>query len=55
MFVEMANTTANYLRYQCQMGKQTMALPLHSFRYRVDNKLYRIQTPHVTYLLLAML
>merc|ERR1719327_102496 len=24
-----------------------MALPLHSFRYRVDNKLYRIQTPHV--------
>jgi len=31
--------------YQCQMGKQTMAIPCHSFKHRVDNKLYRIQTP----------
>lgn len=27
------------------MGKQTMGTPLHSFQYRADNKLYRIQTP----------
>jgi len=29
--------------YQCQMGKQTMGTPFHSFPYRVDNKVYRIQ------------
>ena len=31
--------------YQCQMGKQTMGTPAHSLPYRVDNKLYRLQTP----------
>uniref|UniRef100_A0A3B4BB91 DNA-directed RNA polymerase subunit beta n=1 Tax=Periophthalmus magnuspinnatus TaxID=409849 RepID=A0A3B4BB91_9GOBI len=31
--------------YQCQMGKQTMGFPLHSFLDRTDNKLYRLQTP----------
>uniref|UniRef100_A0A7N8YA85 DNA-directed RNA polymerase subunit beta n=1 Tax=Mastacembelus armatus TaxID=205130 RepID=A0A7N8YA85_9TELE len=31
--------------YQCQMGKQTMGFPLHSFMDRTDNKLYRLQTP----------
>lgn len=31
--------------YQCQMGKQTMGFPLHSFMDRSDNKLYRLQTP----------
>ncbi|XP_034537373.1 DNA-directed RNA polymerase I subunit RPA2 [Notolabrus celidotus] len=31
--------------YQCQMGKQTMGFPLHSFKERSDNKLYRLQTP----------
>ncbi|XP_037533679.1 DNA-directed RNA polymerase I subunit RPA2 [Nematolebias whitei] len=31
--------------YQCQMGKQTMGFPLHSFKDRSDNKLYRLQTP----------
>uniref|UniRef100_A0A665TZI2 DNA-directed RNA polymerase subunit beta n=1 Tax=Echeneis naucrates TaxID=173247 RepID=A0A665TZI2_ECHNA len=31
--------------YQCQMGKQTMGFPLHSFMERSDNKLYRLQTP----------
>ncbi|XP_051928915.1 DNA-directed RNA polymerase I subunit RPA2 isoform X2 [Hippocampus zosterae] len=31
--------------YQCQMGKQTMGFPLHAFRERSDNKLYRLQTP----------
>lgn len=31
--------------YQCQMGKQTMGFPLHSFLERSDNKLYRLQTP----------
>lgn len=29
--------------YQCQMGKQTMGTPVHAFKHRVDNKLYRIQ------------
>jgi DNA-directed RNA polymerase I subunit RPA2 len=29
--------------YQCQMGKQTMGTPFHSFPYRVDNKVFRIQ------------
>ena len=27
------------------MGKQTMGTPLHSYKYRPDNKLYRILTP----------
>ncbi|XP_066535596.1 DNA-directed RNA polymerase I subunit RPA2 [Hoplias malabaricus] len=31
--------------YQCQMGKQTMGFPLHSYLERSDNKLYRLQTP----------
>lgn len=31
--------------YQCQMGKQSMATPLHSYPYRSDNKLYRLTTP----------
>ena len=31
--------------YQCQMGKQTMGTPMHSFAHRTDNKLYRIQSP----------
>uniref|UniRef100_A0A4W4EDY0 DNA-directed RNA polymerase subunit beta n=1 Tax=Electrophorus electricus TaxID=8005 RepID=A0A4W4EDY0_ELEEL len=31
--------------YQCQMGKQTMGFPLHSYKERSDNKLYRLQTP----------
>ena len=31
--------------YQCQMGKQTMGIPLHSFCYRPDTKIYRLQTP----------
>ena len=31
--------------YQCQMGKQTMGTPIHSYHHRSDNKLYRIQNP----------
>jgi len=31
--------------YQCQMGKQTMGTPYHSFPHRTDTKTYRIQTP----------
>ncbi|XP_067841222.1 DNA-directed RNA polymerase I subunit RPA2 [Heptranchias perlo] len=31
--------------YQCQMGKQTMGFPLHTYPDRSDNKLYRLQTP----------
>ncbi|XP_022662995.1 DNA-directed RNA polymerase I subunit RPA2-like isoform X2 [Varroa destructor] len=31
--------------YQCQMGKQTMGSPMHTFRYRADNKLYRLMYP----------
>uniref|UniRef100_A0A8C4X1E9 DNA-directed RNA polymerase subunit beta n=1 Tax=Eptatretus burgeri TaxID=7764 RepID=A0A8C4X1E9_EPTBU len=31
--------------YECQMGKQTMGMPLYTFRDRTDNKLYRLQTP----------
>jgi DNA-directed RNA polymerase I subunit RPA2 len=33
--------------YQCQMAKQTMGTPIHSYRHRVDNKMYRVQTPQV--------
>ena len=33
--------------YQCQMAKQTMGTPLHSYSHRTDTKLYRIQTPQV--------
>lgn len=29
--------------YQCQMGKQTMGTPCHSFPQRADNKMYRLQ------------
>ncbi|EFA85001.1 RNA polymerase I [Heterostelium album PN500] len=29
--------------YQCQMAKQTMGTPLHSYAYRTDNKLYKVQ------------
>jgi len=31
--------------YQCQMGKQTMGTPFHSFLHRIDNKVFRIQNP----------
>uniref|UniRef100_A0A915KBH9 DNA-directed RNA polymerase n=1 Tax=Romanomermis culicivorax TaxID=13658 RepID=A0A915KBH9_ROMCU len=31
--------------YQCQMGKQTMGVPVHRLEKRIDNKLYRLQTP----------
>jgi DNA-directed RNA polymerase beta subunit len=31
--------------HNCQMGKQTMGTPFHSFPYRMDNKSYRIMTP----------
>lgn len=31
--------------YQCQMGKQTMGTPAHNWPHRVDNKMYRIQSP----------
>ena len=31
--------------YQCQMGKQTMGTPMLSLPLRVDNKIYRIQSP----------
>lgn len=31
--------------YQCQMGKQTMGTPMHSYRNRADNKLYRLMHP----------
>mmetsp|Transcript_13481 Transcript_13481/g.43049 ORF Transcript_13481/g.43049 Transcript_13481/m.43049 type:complete len:484 (+) Transcript_13481:1-1452(+) len=33
--------------YQCQMGKQTMGTPAHNWPHRVDNKMYRLQTPQV--------
>ncbi|KAL8613329.1 hypothetical protein ACOMHN_052569 [Nucella lapillus] len=44
--------------YQCQMAKQTMGTPVHTYQHRADNKLYRLITPqtpvvrpeaHVTY------
>ena len=31
--------------YQCQMAKQTMGFPLHSYTHRSDNKLYCLRTP----------
>ncbi|XDV50722.1 hypothetical protein PO909_019738 [Leuciscus waleckii] len=31
--------------YQCQMSKQTMGFPMHAYKERSDNKLYRLQTP----------
>lgn len=31
--------------YQCQMSKQTMGTPLHTYDHRPDTKLYRLQTP----------
>ena len=30
------------------MGKQTMGVPLHAWKYRSDNKLYRITYPQTT-------
>jgi DNA-directed RNA polymerase I subunit RPA2 len=33
--------------YQCQMGKQTMGTPAHALPYRMDHKLYKLQTPQV--------
>ena len=33
--------------YQCQMGKQTMALPYFNFPFRCDNKVYRILFPQM--------
>jgi DNA-directed RNA polymerase I subunit RPA2 len=31
--------------YQCQMGKQTMGIPVHAWHARNDNKMYRLQFP----------
>nr|CAD2181756.1 unnamed protein product [Meloidogyne enterolobii] len=31
--------------YQCQMGKQTMGVPVHAWRHRADGKMYLLQTP----------
>lgn len=31
--------------YQCQMGKQTMGTPCHTFNIQSETKLYRLQTP----------
>jgi DNA-directed RNA polymerase I subunit RPA2 len=31
--------------YQCQMGKQTMASPTHTWHLTSETKLYRLQTP----------
>ncbi|XP_069682789.1 DNA-directed RNA polymerase I subunit RPA2 [Periplaneta americana] len=31
--------------YQCQMGKQTMGTPCHTWHLQADTKLYRLQTP----------
>ncbi|KAJ8024605.1 DNA-directed RNA polymerase I subunit RPA2 [Holothuria leucospilota] len=30
--------------YQCQMGKQTMGTPSHVLPYRIDHKMYQLQT-----------
>ncbi|KAK4874170.1 hypothetical protein RN001_013530 [Aquatica leii] len=32
--------------YQCQMGKQTMGTPCHSWDIQAETKLYRLQTPN---------
>ncbi|CAB4057057.1 DNA-directed RNA polymerase I subunit RPA2 [Lepeophtheirus salmonis] len=31
--------------YQCQMGKQTMATPIHTWHSNSETKIYRLQTP----------
>ncbi|KAF7997189.1 hypothetical protein HCN44_005466 [Aphidius gifuensis] len=31
--------------YQCQMGKQTMGTPCHTWHLQAETKLYRLQTP----------
>ncbi|XP_077291956.1 RNA polymerase I subunit Rpl135 [Arctopsyche grandis] len=31
--------------YQCQMGKQTMGTPCHTWNIQAETKLYRLQTP----------
>ena len=31
--------------YQCQMGKQTMGTPCHTWQLQSETKLYRLQTP----------
>ncbi|XP_026729153.1 DNA-directed RNA polymerase I subunit RPA2 [Trichoplusia ni] len=31
--------------YQCQMGKQTMGTPIHTWRTNAETKLYRLQNP----------
>lgn len=31
--------------YQCQMGKQTMGTPVHSWERRTDTKMFRLQNP----------
>lgn len=31
--------------YQCQMGKQTMGTPIHTWLTNAETKLYRLQTP----------
>ena len=31
--------------YQCQMGKQTMATPTHTWHLNTETKMYRLQTP----------
>merc|ERR550519_771723 len=31
--------------YQCQMGKQTMATPIHTWHLNSETKIYRLQTP----------
>ena len=31
--------------YQCQMGKQTMATPTHTWHLSSETKVYRLQTP----------
>lgn len=31
--------------YQCQMGKQTMGTPCHTWDLQSETKLYRLQTP----------
>lgn len=31
--------------YQCQMGKQTMGTPIHTWNTHAETKLYRLETP----------